>query len=246
MSAVFGGTKKYADSEVVDAVIIGTGAGGAPLLWSLARAGLRVVALEAGKWWANPSKDFATDELAQSKLYWLDERLSGGKDPSAFGANNSGIGVGGSTLHYGAYFPRADARDLRLKSEQGVAVDWPIEYAELTRKYEEIERFLGVSGPATYPWDSGRTYPLPPIALNTPARLMQRGCDALGIRTASAPIAALSEPYVTPDGRERQPLCAPRLLPPGLPQWREGEHGRYLLTRSRRERGRGSPAVLCY
>ena len=205
MSAVFGGTKKYADSEVVDAVIIGTGAGGAPLLWSLARAGLRVVALEAGKWWANPSKDFATDELAQSKLYWLDERLSGGKDPSAFGANNSGIGVGGSTLHYGAYFPRADARDLRLKSEQGVAVDWPIEYAELTRKYEEIERFLGVSGPATYPWDSGRTYPLPPIALNTPARLMQRGCDALGIRTASAPIASLSEPYVTPDGRERQP-----------------------------------------
>ena len=205
MSTVFDGSKRYADDEEVDAVVIGTGAGGAPLLWSLARAGLRVVALEAGRWWQDPARDFATDEIAQSKLYWLDERLSGGDNPTAFGANNSGIGVGGSTLHYGAYFPRADARDLRLKTEQGVAVDWPMEHAELARKYEEVEQFLGVSGPAKYPWDASRKYPLPPIATNVPADIMRRGCDALGIRTASAPIAALSEPYVTPEGGIRQP-----------------------------------------
>ena len=205
MSTVLNGTSQYQNNEVVDAVVIGTGAGGAPLLWRLAKAGLRVVALEAGKWWADPNEDFATDEIAQSKLYWLDERISGGADPTAFGANNSGIGVGGSTLHYGAYFPRADARDLRLKTEQGVAVDWPLAHAELTRKYEEIERFLGVSGPAVYPWDQGRKYPLPPIALNIPARIMQRGCEALGVRTSPAPIAALSEPYTTPEGGRRQP-----------------------------------------
>ncbi len=95
----------YANNEMVDAVVIGTGAGGAPLLARLAKAGLKVVALEAGKFW-NPNTDFATDEREQSKLFWNFERLSGGSDPIAFGRNNSGIGVGGSTLHYTAYTPR--------------------------------------------------------------------------------------------------------------------------------------------
>jgi choline dehydrogenase-like flavoprotein len=64
---------------------------------------------------------------------------------------------------------------MRLQSEQGVAVDWPVEYADLVRRYEEVERFLGFSGPASYPWDPGRRYPLPPLALNTAAHTMQRG-----------------------------------------------------------------------
>ena len=96
----------HSTKETVDAVVIGTGAGGAPLLARLAAAGLRVVALEAGKHW-NPAKDFATDERSQDKLFWNDERLSAGNDPLPFGNNNSGTGVGGSTLHYTAYTPRA-------------------------------------------------------------------------------------------------------------------------------------------
>jgi hypothetical protein len=59
---------------------------------------MRVVALEAGQHWS-PARDFATDERAQRPLFWNDERLSAGDDPVAFGNNNSGIGVGGSTLH---------------------------------------------------------------------------------------------------------------------------------------------------
>lgn len=97
-------TKTYPADEIVDAVVIGTGAGGAPLLSRLAKAGLKVVALEAGEHW-NAMKDFATDELSQSKLFWTDERISAGNDPVHFGNNNSGIGVGGSTLHYTAYVP---------------------------------------------------------------------------------------------------------------------------------------------
>jgi choline dehydrogenase-like flavoprotein len=197
--------RTHPQHEVVDAVVIGTGAGGAPLLWRLAKAGLKVVALEAGRWWHDPMQQYATDEIAQSKLYWPDERLSGGRNPTAFGGNNSGIGVGGSTLHYGAYFPRADRRDLRLRSEQGVAVDWPLDYGELQSKYEEVERFLGVSGPSTYPWASDRKYPLPPLALNTPAHIMRRGCDALGITTSPAAIAALSQPYNDPVSAGRSP-----------------------------------------
>jgi len=181
--------------EPLDAVVIGTGAGGAPLLARLAAAGLRVVALEAGRQW-NPAQDFATDERAQRDLFWNDERLSAGADPSAFGRNNSGTGLGGSTLHYTAYVPRPQPDDFHLHRDFGVGVDWPLGYHDLAPYYDELERFLGVSGPATYPWGPARpAYPLPPLPLNGAAQLMARGCAALGIRTTPAANAALSAPY---------------------------------------------------
>src|SRR5687768_1399443 len=115
-SAAFGlhgqlhGMRFFSTSETVDALVVGTGAGGAPLTARLAAAGLSVVALEAGKHWS-PARDFATDERAQAKLFWNDERLSAGDDPLPFGNNNSGTGVGGSTLHYTAYVPRLQPDD---------------------------------------------------------------------------------------------------------------------------------------
>ncbi len=195
------GMRRYGTDEIVDAVVVGTGAGGAPLLAKLARAGLKVVALEAGRNW-DPGVDFATDEIEQAKLYWLGERLSDGGMPVAFGANNSGTGVGGSTLHWGAYVPRADPRDLRMRTEFGVGEDWPLEYGELLPYYEAVESFIGVSGPAVYPWEAGRRYPLPPVALNAPAQAMRRGCEALGMRWSEAPIAAVSRDYSGPGALE--------------------------------------------
>ncbi len=180
----------------VDAVVIGTGAGGAPLLARLAQAGLKVVALEAGRQW-NPATDFATDERAQAGLFWTDERLTAGSNPTAFGRNNSGTGVGGSTLHFTAYTPRAQPDDLRLHSEFGVGVDWPLTFDDLEPYYASLERFLGVSGPSPYPWGPAHDYPLEALPLNGAAQLMQRGCAALGIQTSPAANAALSGSYYT-------------------------------------------------
>jgi len=186
--------KRYSTDEEVDAVVIGTGAGGGPLLSRLAARGLKVVAIEAGKW--HDPRGFATDETAQNHLFWLDERLSAGSHAVAFGSNNSGIGVGGSTLHYTAYTPRALPEDLRLRSDFGVGNDWPLAYEDLVPYYDEIESFIGVSGPSPYPWGPQRkAYPLAPLPLNAAAQLMKRGCDALGIQTSAAPNAALSAPY---------------------------------------------------
>ena len=190
--------QRYGTKDVVDAVVIGTGAGGAPLLARLAQAGLSVVALEAGEHW-NPAEDFATDERSQSKLFWRDERLSAGADPIAFGNNNSGIGVGGSTLHYTAYVPRPHPDDFHLYRDFGVGIDWAIGYDDLKPYYEEVESFLGVSGASPYEWEPDRKpYPLPALPLNGAAQLMQRGCKALGIRTSPAANAALSAPYFQP------------------------------------------------
>ncbi len=198
------------DDETVDAVVVGTGAGGSPILMRLAEAGLSVVALEAGRWW-DPEDDFATDEVEQNKLFWRDERVSGGADPIAFGKNNSGVGVGGSTLHWTAYAPRAQPDDLRLHTHFGVGRDWPIGYDDLAPYYDEVEAFIGVSGPNPYPWGPQRSagYPLAPLPLNRPARLMERGCAELGIRTAPGPNAALSGSYYR-EGVGWRPACTNR------------------------------------
>lgn len=197
--------RSYPENEVVDVVVIGTGAGGAPVIAGLAKAGWTVVALEAGKAW-NPERDFATDEKAQDKIFWNDERLSAGEDPLPFGRNNSGCGVGGGTLHYTAYVPRPQPADFRLRAEFGIGEDWPIGPAELRPFFDEVERFIGVSGPSPYPWDPERTpYPLPPLPRNGPAQLMERGCAALGIRTAPAANAALSAAYFQDGVGWRQP-----------------------------------------
>ena len=188
--------KRHSTDETVDAVVVGLGAGGSPLLSRLARAGLSVVALEAGPWY-DPTQDFATDETAQTKLFWNDERLSAGTHPVGFGSNNSGTGVGGSTLHYTAYTPRAQPDDLRIRTEFGVGEDWPLSYEDLAPYYEEVEWTIGVSGPSPYPWGPARAkgYPLPPLPLNGAAQIMAKACAEAGIWTSPAANAALSERY---------------------------------------------------
>lgn len=191
----------FAEQDVVDAVVIGTGAGGAPILARLAEAGLSVVALEAGR--AFTPNEHVADEMA-ADIYWMEERLSGGADPTAFGSNNSGMGVGGSTLHWGAFCPRPDPRDLQLRTLTGEGADWPIPHAELTAYIEEVEAFTGVSGPARYPWDDRRPYAYPPVARNASADAMARGCAATGITATDAPAALVSRDREQPHWGQRQ------------------------------------------
>jgi choline dehydrogenase-like flavoprotein len=184
-------SRTFGLDEVVDVVVIGTGAGGAPLTAVLAAAGRTVVALEAGRH-RDPADHTSDEPTAAAAINWLGERLSGGADPTAFGTNNSGRGVGGSLLHWGAFTPRPDHDDLRLRSTTGHGLDWPFGLDELTPYLERVEHVVGVSGPARYPWDPGRVYRFPPAPRNGPATLMARGCEALGIRVADAPAAVLT------------------------------------------------------
>ncbi|MFG6446515.1 GMC oxidoreductase [Microbacterium sp. P07] len=193
--------RTYSDDEIVDVVVVGTGAGGAPLLAELARRGLSAVALEAGRDFE--PEDFTPDETEATRINWMSERISGGEDPTAFGPNNSGIGVGGSTLHWGAFAPRPDRRDLRLRTETGEGRDWPVDPDELLRYVARVEGDIGVSGPMPYPWDPERSYAYKAPGRNAPADIVARGAAAVGIRTADAPAAVLTRARLQPHASQR-------------------------------------------
>ena len=76
--------RQYRDSDTIDFVIVGTGAGGGTLACKLAEYGFSVVAMDAGPYF-RPLEDFASDETEQTKLYWTDDRIVDGDNPLADG-----------------------------------------------------------------------------------------------------------------------------------------------------------------
>ena len=90
-------------------VVIGTGAGAAPVMAELGEAGLSVVALEAGRWW-DPGAEYAADEIRMNELYWLGERISGGENPTAFGGEQLRDGRGRQARCTGARLCRVWTR----------------------------------------------------------------------------------------------------------------------------------------
>lgn len=196
--------REYPPSEEVDFCIIGTGAGGGVLAQRLARLGYTVVALEAGEW-HDTETAMVSDEAGSGRLFWNDLRISGGTDPLEFGANNSGKGVGGSTVHYSAFCPRLHPSDFRVRSIDGVAVDWPISYEDLEPYYERMEWEYPVSGPARFPWGKPHGYPYGPLQAGTAGQKFIGGCVALGI-----PVVA-GGPVAIPAGRVgKRPHCIMR------------------------------------
>lgn len=186
--------------EEVDFCIVGAGAGGGVLGAKLAEAGFSVVILDAGPHWS-PVKDFVSDEMASRKLYWTDERITGGDDPVELGSNNSGRGVGGSTVHYSMIKMRAHPEDFRRRTLEGEIDgadlrDWPITFVDLEPYYEEVEEALQIAGPTRYLWGKRRRrFPQREHELNASANMLVVGCTKLGIPVAPAPVSTLSAPH---------------------------------------------------
>ena len=177
------------DEPTVDVLVIGAGPSGAVVTHTAAAAGLSVVCLEQGDW-VNPS-DFPANHPEWELLIqhdWAhdpnvralpsDYPVDGADSdmwPVMFNA------VGGSSLFYGAEWPRLLPSDFRVKTLDGVADDWPISYDDLKPYHDEVDEFIGVSGvggDTAYP--EGLDYPLPPHPLGKPGMKAAEAANKLG------------------------------------------------------------------
>jgi choline dehydrogenase-like flavoprotein len=177
---------RYDDDYAVDLLIVGAGAGGATLAQRLARQGWKIAVLEAGPFW-DPDADWVSDEAGSHKLYWTDERVTGGEDPVELGKNNSGHGVGGSMVHYAGYCPRFHPSDFEVRTQDGVGADWPISYRDLKRHYERLELELPVAGDY-WPWGDPHRYPHTAHPIAGGAEIARGGANKLGIETRVGPV----------------------------------------------------------
>jgi choline dehydrogenase-like flavoprotein len=181
---------RYDDTDEVDICIVGAGAGGSVLAQRLARAGWRVVIIEAGPFW-HPDEDWVSDEAGSHDLYWTQKRIIGGADPIELGKNNSGRGVGGSMIHYAGYTPRFHPSDFHTRTADGVGADWPIGYAEIRPHYETVERELPVAG-QDWPWGFPHKYPFSPHPVSEAASVLWRGAIARGITMRAGPVGIVN------------------------------------------------------
>ena len=90
---------------------------------------------------------------------------------------NAGRGVGGSTMHHYAVWPRLHENDFRVKSLYGRSRDWPIAYADLQPYYDRVQEECGISGnhlaETTRP--PGSPYPMPPVPVSVQGRVVAQG-----------------------------------------------------------------------
>ena len=192
--------------QPVDALVIGAGMAGGAIAKRLSDRGLRVVCLEQGGWVAPEEHPHYSNEWEFETLRRWGRSPLLRDDPADYpvDANVNVLlmnGVGGSTLHYNAHWPRLKPVDFRKGTEHGLegSADWPISYEDLAPYYERNDAEMGVSGlagdPANPPRAPRQTRPLP-MGAHT-ARL-SAALERLGWHWWPADNAIVTEPY---DGR---------------------------------------------
>ena len=115
-------------NEKVDVLIIGSGASGAAVAWSLADTKMRILCLEQGDWvkptdypsngrdWeARLFGDFAINPNRRARE--TDYPINDANSPIKVVNFN---GVGGSTIMYTAHYPRLHPSDFKVKTLDGV------------------------------------------------------------------------------------------------------------------------------
>jgi choline dehydrogenase-like flavoprotein len=183
-------------NEKVDVVIVGAGASGSVYAAVMAKAGKKVVLLDAGPDWQLSdliSSDFWGRRVKPAGPPFLLE----GKNPYGY-VYQAGWGVGGAALHYFANFPRLMPNDFKVKSEHGKGLDWPINYTDVAPYYDKVARDVGVSGDAKAEeiWrPAGEPYPMPPMKTFRGGEVWKKGFEAVGIRLAPAAVGMNSTPY---------------------------------------------------
>lgn len=176
-----------------DVCVVGTGAGGAPLAWSLAKRGLSVLILEKGS-------DFNTTGVLKDELSlcvespFIPKGTLGTREVRYNGVEIvdrhlwMGCTVGGGTRIMSGYFLPMNKSDFTPRSSFGTPLgathqDWPIGFKELQPYYDSIASFVGIS---TY----DKSFPA--LKRHKAGDFLAKSCTRLGVQTAETPRAILS------------------------------------------------------
>lgn len=175
-----------------DAIVIGSGFGGAMAARALVHAGWRVLMLERGGWVTRGPENWAQENVGELTGHYCREapyrQLRGGRDLGAY------FCVGGPSVFYGGVSLRFRERDFEPDREivGDSGARWPLRYADLEPYYTVAERILGVSGAAGEdPTEPRRSepYPQPPDDLAPVTRRIDRAARELGLNPFRLPLA---------------------------------------------------------
>jgi choline dehydrogenase-like flavoprotein len=160
-------------SQEFDAIVVGSGISGGWAAKELTEKGLRVLLLERGRNvehikdypnatkgpWEYPHRGGRTQAmirdypvlkrdypLNEKNLdFWVKDSESPYTETKRFDWYR-GYQVGGRSLMWGRQSYRLSDFDFEANAKEGIAIDWPIRYAELAPWYDHVEKHAGISG----------------------------------------------------------------------------------------------------
>ena len=202
-----------------DVVIVGSGAGGGQMAYTLTLAGLKCVMLEAGRSYDPQAETPMFNRADQTPLggaptpdkdmgFW-DATVDGGWDvpgePYTQGSKDKheqftwwrARMMGGRTNHWGRISLRNGPYDFKPYSYDGLGFDWPISYEEVAPYYDKVEMLIGVHGTNE---GMENTPDSPPGVLQPPPKarigdlLTQKAGKKVGVPVVSIHRAVLTKP----------------------------------------------------
>lgn len=194
--------------EIVDVLIIGSGASGAAVAWSLAETRMKILCLEQGDW--VKATEFPSNGRDWEARRYADFDISpnGRARDTDYPINDENSvmkianfnGVGGGTIHYTAHFPRMRPSDFRVRTLDGVADDWPIDYWTLEPYFAENDRMMGVAGLAGDPAFPPHQPNMAPVPLGKTGTRYAQAMNKLGWHWWPSDVAVATTEY---DGRAK-------------------------------------------
>jgi choline dehydrogenase-like flavoprotein len=176
-----------------DVIIIGTGAGGGTLLWSLAPTGKKILVLERGDFVPREKDNWSSravnvDGKYQTKEVWRDKD---GKELHP----HTNYWVGGNTKFYGAALFRLRKEDFgEIRHHGGVSPAWPISYEDIEPWYGKAEQLYRVHGTrGEDPTDPPASSPFPHPAVSHEPRIQDLADDfrQQGLRPFHVPLGIM-------------------------------------------------------
>jgi choline dehydrogenase-like flavoprotein len=194
--------------DIVDVLIIGAGASGAVVASSLAETRMKILCLEQGDW--VKSSEFPANGRDWEARRYADFDISPNRrarntdypinDDNSIMKIANFNGVGGGTILFTAHYPRMHPSDFRVRTLDGIADDWPIDYWTLEPYFAENDRITGVAGVAGDPAYPPHEPTMPPVPLGKSGTRFARVMNELGWHWWPSDIALATTDY---NGRAR-------------------------------------------